>query len=61
MIKKTVKSNEVPLVYEHLDHYLGKTTYTDRWRWLKEANAFVEAVEKQRKKGKLFELKGKKG
>jgi|CXWL01.1.fsa_nt_gi hypothetical protein len=41
-------------IYEHLEHYLKKTTYADRWRWLKSANAFVEAVEKQRKKGKLF-------
>jgi len=56
MIKKSAKINAGE-IYEHLEHYFKKTTYTDRWRWLKEANAFVDAVEKQRKKGKLFVVK----
>ena len=41
-------------VYEHLEHYLKKTTYADRLRWLQEANAFVQDIERRRKKGKLF-------
>ena len=57
MIKKSSKIKVDPGVYEHLEHYLKKTTYADRLKWLKEANAFVDAVERRRKKGKLF--KGK--
>ncbi len=44
-------------IHEHLEFVVRKTTYADRWRWLKSANAFVEAVEKQRKKGQLFKRK----
>ena len=54
MIKKSSKIKIYPGVYEHLEHYLRKTTYADRLKWLKEANAFVNAIERQRKKGKLF-------
>ncbi len=43
-----------PEVYEHLDHYILKTSYADRWQWLKDANAFVDLIERRRKKGKLF-------
>ena len=55
MIKKSSKIKIDSGVYEHLDHYLKNTTYADRLKWLKEANAFVNAVERRRKKGKLFE------
>lgn len=59
MIKKLSKTKVESGVYEHLDHYLNKTTYADRLRWLKEANAFVNAVERRRKQGKLFKKKAK--
>ena len=44
-------------IHEHLEFVVRRTRYADRWQWLKEANAFVDAVERRRKKGKLF--KGK--
>jgi len=45
-------------IHEHLEFVVRQTRYADRWQWLKEANAFVDAVERQRKKGKLFNKKG---
>ena len=54
MIKKTSKIKAKPEVYEHLEHYVKKTSYADRLRWLQEANAFVNAIELRRNKGKLF-------
>ena len=33
-------------IYEHLDYHLEHTTYAERFRWLKESNAFVRLVQK---------------
>ena len=41
-------------IYEHLEHYVRKTTYAHRLAWLQEANEFVRMVERRRKKGTLF-------
>jgi len=41
-------------IYEHLEHYVKKTTYAHRLQWLQEANEFVRMVERSRKKGTLF-------
>lgn len=48
------KKKDIP-VYEHLDFILGHTTYADRWQWLVEANAFVQAAGK----GKIIKPKVK--
>ena len=45
-------------IHEHLEFVVKNTTYADRWRWLKEANAFVQEVERRRKRGTLFVKKG---
>ena len=37
-------------VYEHLEHYVTKTTYAQRMKWLEEANKFVRAIQKKRKR-----------
>ena len=50
---RRVKGKKIA-VYEHLEFWLNNTTYADRLRWLREANAFVNAVERRRKEGKLF-------
>lgn len=60
MIKKSSKTKVDQGVYEHLDHYLKKTTYADRLRWLERANAFVNEIERRRKKGTLFKKMKKK-
>jgi hypothetical protein len=35
-------------VYEHLEHYVRKTTYTHRLQWLKEMNDFVCLLKKKK-------------
>ena len=35
-------------VYEHLEHYLKKTTYAHRLQWLQEANEWIWMLEKQK-------------
>jgi len=42
-----IKLKDIP-VYEHLDVSL-KTTYAQRWDWLKGAKAFVRSLEKNKK------------
>jgi antibiotic biosynthesis monooxygenase (ABM) superfamily enzyme len=38
-------------IYEHLEHWLRSTTFTDRLKWLEDANAFVRtAVKAKRRK-----------
>jgi len=41
-------------IYEHLEHYVTKTTYTHRLQWLQDANEWVRMIEKRRKNGTLF-------
>jgi len=41
-------------IYEHLEHYVRKTTYAHRLQWLQEANDFVHMIEHKRKQGTLF-------
>ena len=41
-------------VYEHLEHHVKKTTYTQRWKLLEDMNNFVNTIERLRKKDKLF-------
>ena len=57
-MKKNLKIKQILLkdipVYEHLEFDLAHTTYTDRLRWLADANAFVRMVEEARRKKKLF-------
>lgn len=36
--------------HEHLEFWVQKTTYADRLQWLEEANEFVLAAEKVRKR-----------
>jgi hypothetical protein len=35
-------------IYEHLEHYVRKTTYTHRLQWLQEANDWVNLLKKQK-------------
>ena len=35
-------------VYEHLEHYVKRTTYAHRLQWLEEANEFVRKIRKKR-------------
>jgi hypothetical protein len=42
------KKNKKPHIYEHLEHYLKKTTYAHRLQWLQEANEWVRLLEKER-------------
>ena len=35
-----------PYIYEHLEHYFEKTTYTHRLQWLQEANEWVRSLKK---------------
>ena len=51
--KRTVKNYRLN-VYEHLDHYVRKTTYAQRWKMLEEMNKFFYKIERLRKQGKLF-------
>ena len=34
-------------VYEHLEHYVRKTTYTHRLQWLQEVNEWVRLLKKE--------------
>jgi hypothetical protein len=43
MIKSRKKKFEV---YEHLEHYVKKTTYAQRLQWLEDANNFVRSIQK---------------
>ncbi len=45
MIKARRKKFEV---YEHLEHYVKKTTYAERLQWLEEANNFFRSIQKKR-------------
>lgn len=54
-MKKRLQVNKtIPEVYEHLDHYLQKTTPAQRWEWLMQTWDFVHMIECRRKKGTLF-------
>ena len=35
-------------VYEHLEHYVRKTTYAHRLQWLQEANDWVNLLRKNK-------------
>jgi hypothetical protein len=35
-------------IYEHLEHYVKKTTYAHRLQWLKEANDWVNLLKKEK-------------
>ena len=35
-------------IYEHLEHYVRKTTYAHRLQWLKEANDWVNLLVKNK-------------
>ena len=35
-------------VYEHLEHYVTKTTYAHRLQWLQESNHLVHLLEKKK-------------
>jgi len=54
MKKQLQVKKRVPEVYEHLDHYLQKTTPAQRWQWLMQTWDFVNMIEGRRKKGTLF-------
>jgi hypothetical protein len=54
MKKRLQIKKSTPEVYEHLDHYLQKTTPAQRWEWLKQTRDFVNMIEGRRKKGTLF-------
>jgi len=54
MNKRLKPKKSVPEVYEHLDHYLQKTTPAQRWQWLMQTWDFVHMVQRNRKKGTLF-------
>ena len=45
---KPIKMKDIP-VYEHLEHYVKKTTYTHRLQWLEQANAFVRALKNSKR------------
>ena len=34
-------------VYEHLEHYVRRTTYAHRLQWLEEANDFVRKIHRK--------------
>ena len=44
---KIRKGHHIP-VYEHLEHYVRKTTYTQRLQWLEDANEFVRSLKKKK-------------
>jgi len=46
MIKKGKKAKFEP--HKHLEHWVKKTTYADRLKWLEEANAFVRLLQKKK-------------
>ena len=35
-------------IYEHLEHYVRKTTYADRLQWQQEANEWVRLLKKKK-------------
>ncbi len=37
-------------VYEHLVHYVTKTTHAQRLQWLEDANNFVRKIQRKRAK-----------
>lgn len=43
-----IRIEDIP-VYEHLAHYVKKTSYAHRLQWLEDANQFVNTL--RRKKG----------
>ena len=46
---KNIKFNKSDIpVYEHLEHYVKKTTYVHRLQWLAQANEFVYLLQKER-------------
>ncbi len=57
MIKKALNSKNCYQAYEHLESFIKNTTYAQRLQWLEEANKFVRAVEKARKKAKKISKK----
>ena len=48
MIKGKKKLKFLP--HEHLEHWVTKTTYRDRLKWLEDANNFVRTVNKSKRK-----------
>ncbi len=42
----TSKKKKKYTIYEHLEHYVKKTTYAHRLQWLEEANNFVRSISK---------------
>jgi hypothetical protein len=44
---KHISLNNIP-IYEHLKHYIKKTTYTHRLQWLQEVNDFARQIQKKR-------------
>ena len=47
MKSKQLLKNKKFEVYEHLEHYVTKTSYTHRLQWLQESNNFVRLAQKK--------------
>lgn len=44
----TKKKNIKFTVHEHLEHWVKKTSYAQRWQWLKESNEFLAYLKKKK-------------
>jgi len=52
-------------IYEHLEHYVRKTTYTHRLHWLQEVNDWVNSLKEDKiipdgnhRAGGVFDIRG---